>query len=60
MYQVASGSIRPFGHNRHGPKIGGCAPLGEGELDNVARAKAYLHASFHLDPCSRLATIDMG
>jgi len=22
-YQVASGSIQPFGHNRHGPKIGG-------------------------------------
>jgi len=20
---------RPFGHNRHGPKTGGCAPLGE-------------------------------
>ena len=24
-YQVASGCIQPFGHNRHGPKIGGCA-----------------------------------
>jgi len=26
-YQVASSSIQPFGHNRHGPKIGwgGCA-----------------------------------
>jgi len=23
-YQVASWSIHPFGHNRHGPKIGGC------------------------------------
>ena len=40
-YQVASSSIHPFGHNRHiqpfghnghWPKIGGCAPLGEGEL----------------------------
>ena len=33
---------------------GGCAPLGEGSwipiLHNVARAKAYLHAKFHLDP----------
>jgi len=29
-YQVASWSIQPFGHNRHGLKIGGCAPfLGE-------------------------------
>jgi len=27
-YQVASRSIQPFGRNRHGPKIGGCAPLG--------------------------------
>ena len=27
-YQVASLSIHPFGHNRHGPKIGGCATLG--------------------------------
>jgi len=29
-YHVASWSIQPFGHNSHGPKIGGCAPLGEG------------------------------
>ena len=27
-HQVAFSSIQPFGHNRHGPKIGGCAPLG--------------------------------
>ena len=33
-YQVASSSMQPFGHNRHGPKIVGCSPLGEqGELD---------------------------
>ena len=25
LYQVASSSMQPFGHNRHGPKIGGCA-----------------------------------
>jgi len=24
--------MQPFGHKRHGPKIGGSAPLGEGEL----------------------------
>ena len=24
--------MQPLGHNRHGPKIGGFAPLGEGEL----------------------------
>jgi len=28
---VASGSIQPFGHNRHGPKIGGCARFFAGE-----------------------------
>jgi len=26
-YQVASASIQPFGHNRHEPKTGRCAPL---------------------------------
>ena len=26
-YQVASWSIQPFGHNRHGPKIGGLCPI---------------------------------
>jgi len=42
--------IQPFGHNKHGPKIGEgrCAALGEEELGphqhNVARAEAYLHA----------------
>jgi len=29
FYQVEPWSIKPFGHNRYGPKIGGCAPLGE-------------------------------
>jgi len=28
-YQVPSCAIQPFGHNRYGPKIGGCAPWGE-------------------------------
>ena len=33
LYQVASWSIQPFGHNRHGQKIGGLCPLsGDGEL----------------------------
>jgi len=31
-YQVASWSIQPFGHNKHGPKIGGVPFLGEREL----------------------------
>jgi len=40
-----------------GPKIGGCAPLGEGTWvtieRNVAMAEAYLHAKFYLDPSNR-------
>ena len=35
--------------------------MGEGELGpyqhNVARAEAYLHAKFHLDPSNCLATV---
>jgi len=31
-YQVASSSIQPFDHNRHGSKTGGCAPF-RGELE---------------------------
>jgi len=54
--------MQPFGHNRYGPKIrGGLGPFGGGDLDpikhNVARAEAYLHTKFHLDPSNRLATI---
>jgi len=26
-YQVVYRCIQPFGHNRHGPRIGGCAPF---------------------------------
>jgi len=40
---------------------GGCAPLGEESWvpvkHNVARAEAYLHAKFYLDPSNRLATV---
>jgi len=45
-------------------KWGLCPICGEGELghhlDNVAWAEAYLHAKWHLDESSRIATIDMG
>jgi len=36
-YQVASWFIQPFGHNRHGPKIGGllCPFLGAGSPSNT-------------------------
>jgi len=30
-YQVASSSIQPFGHNRHGSKTRGAVPLLEGD-----------------------------
>ena len=40
-----------------GRKLGAVSLWG-GELGhNVARAKAYLHAKFHLDPSNRLATV---
>jgi len=42
-YQVAPWSIEPLGHNRYGPKIGGCAPFGKGDLcphlTHVARGR---------------------
>ena len=60
-YQVASSSMQPFGHNRYGPKIGGCAPLGEGDLGphlaQSGQAEAYLRAKFHVDPSNRLVTV---
>ena len=60
LYQVASCSIQPFGHNRHGPKIGGCPFWGRGAVspsNSVAGVEAYLCAKFHLDPSNGLATI---
>jgi len=53
--------MQQFGHNRHGPKIGGCAPLGGAgsppHLTQCGGAEAYLRVKFHLDPYNRLATI---
>jgi len=54
--------MQPFGRNGYGPKIGGYAPLGKGELGphlthNMAMAEAYQRAKFHLDPSNRLVTI---
>ena len=39
-----------------GQKLGGAVS----PSNNVVRAEAYLHTNWHLDPSSRLATIDMG
>jgi len=57
-YQVASWSIQPFGQTW--AEIWGLCPFRESCVPishNVAAAEAYLHAKFHLDPSSRLATI---
>ena len=64
--QVLSSSSdgRLFCHNKHGPKTGGLYPpfFGGGSwvlvYHNVAWAEAYHRTKWHLDPSSRLATID--
>jgi len=54
--------MQPFGSTSYGPKIGEgrLCPFGGRELGlhltHVARAEAYLHTKFHLDPSNRLAT----
>ena len=46
-----------------GQKLGGCTPLGEGELGphptQCGVGRGYLRTKWHIDPCSRLATIDV-
>jgi len=62
-YQVASSSIQPFSHNRHGPKTGGCAPFREELRPHLTQRllvcglSLYQVASWST---SLLATIDMG
>ena len=46
-YHVASSSIQPFGHNKHGPKTGWCCAL-------CFWATAYFDIKWHLGPSSRL------
>jgi len=66
MYKVASSSIQPFGHNRHGLKIGSgwlCLFSGVSWVPiehKVACAEAYLHTKWHISPPSRLDTMDNG
>ena len=49
--------MQPFGRNGYGPKIGGCAPLGEGELGprltHGLWAEAYPATTWHIDASSR-------
>jgi len=62
--QVAFYSIQPFGHNRHGPKVGAAVPL-SGELGlhltqcRLGRGSPP-YTKWHLDPSGRLAKTDMG
>jgi len=62
-YQVASSSIEPFGHNKHGSKTGWwwVCPLFWGSWvpieHKVAWPEAYRHNKCHLDPSSHLPTI---
>ena len=55
---------RPFGHNRHGPKITECAPFGRGELGphvtQCSLGETDPPTKWHLDPSGRLATTNMG
>ena len=62
-WRLHSSPIQPFGHNRHGRKLGGCAPFW-GELGpHLAQnrlGQGLLHTKWHLSPSSRLDTTDMG
>jgi len=61
LYQVLSLSTSHFATTDTGQKLGGSAPFwhrGAGSPSNtVARAEAYLHAKFHLDPSNHLAAV---
>jgi len=63
-YQVASSPIQPFGHNRHGPKLGGGCALFSGTAGSPSKksrvGRGYLHTKWHLSPSSRLAETDIG
>jgi len=65
-YKVASASIQPLGHNRHGPKFpenwGRCAPFKAGGAATPSKTlspEVYLGTKWHLDPSSGLATTAM-
>ena len=55
---------RPFGHNRHRPRSGGCTFLGGRCFIHLTQCRLgrglYLHNKWHLDPSSRLPTTDIG
>ena len=49
-------SWRPFGHNRHGPKIGGFAPLGEVELGLSLGLHPYQVSPWSIQPFGHNST----
>jgi len=60
-YQSLSWCIQPFGHNRHGLKIGGCPPfLGGSWVICNTMSPGPMPTSVQTGITSRLATIDMG
>jgi len=56
-YQVASRSIQPFGHNRYGPRIGGCAPFWGARSPSDTMSPGPWPTKWHFDPSNRFATI---
>jgi len=63
-YQVASWSIQPFRHTRHGPKSGGAVPLCRGAESpfntTLPGPRPTSVPNSYLRPSSRLATTDIG
>jgi len=59
-YQVASGSIQPFGPNR-AENWRAAVPLFRGKLGphvtQCGLGRGLPHTNWYLDPCSRLATV---
>ena len=52
-YEVTSLSIQPFGHNRHGPKIGACVPIfweGAGSPSNTVWPRPISMSSSQVSP----------
>jgi len=60
-YQVPSWSIQPFGHNTHGPKIGGYAPFLGGNCTVWSGPRpTSIPSGILIHPSSHLATTDIG
>jgi len=55
--------MQAFGRNKYGRNLGALPPFWGGGWvpieDKVPWAEAYLHTKWHLEPSSRLATVEM-